>query len=355
MKERITEVYAAIQPGQEVQDRIWHRMEAQGAAPKRKGALRRTLILAAVLVALACGGFAAWQGWRLPQPRTYEPDPEMGIYQVQTEAVYTQEQLPQGSQQPQGGQLEDGDFLNQAVAVLEAVGLEDVDKSRMRLVRQENLAYGRQEVQVFFENDALRTSVKLDASFGHLLSISSIDWLEESPVTDRDPALLAREYYEKLPVRQDYVQMDGAEVYDEQYWSYSFCREVQPGLYSCYEMVRISVNPVSGRLVGCNVFRFPLLDDHGHNDTPLSREEAIAAARQVEKVNLTEYELESAEVAVVLPNWFFTEYMDGNLQYADVSRIGWVIRYTKPASQWGEQVELWIDYYTGQLLGGDMV
>lgn len=354
MKEKIKKAYDQICPEEEVQERIWHELEAQLTFPESRKTGRRLLILAAAAAVLGCGAFAAYQQWRLPEPQHYEPDPDGGIYSVQTEEFYSDDQLPTQELSQETEVLEDSYFLDQAVLVLQLAGLEDVDTSQMKLVRQEHLAYGRQEAEVFFENDEIHTSVKFDASFGHLLSLSSIDWEEDVRQTDRPPEELAREYYEKLPVQQGYVQMEEPERYDEQYWSYSFCREVEPGLYSYYEMVRISVNPVSGRLVGCNVFHFPLLDDHGPEDVPLSREEAMELARQVEKVDLTGYVLESAEVAVVLPNWFFTEYMDGNLQYSDVSRLGWVLNYTKPDSEFADEITVWIDFYSGEVLGGGM-
>lgn len=354
MKQKIQNAYNAIRPQPQVQERIWASLEKQAhhCPPKRTG--RKLLILAAAVSILACSGFAAYQLWHLPEPEHYETDPENGIYSIETEHLYSNEGVQTEAAFAETAAPDDAFFLAQAVQVLQAAGLEDVDTSLMRLVRQENLIYSRQEAEVFFENDAVKTSVKFDASFGHLLSLSSIDWLEEAESTDRDPGALAREYYEKLPVAQGYVLMDAVEQYDEQYWSYSFCKEVQPGLFSYYEMVRIAVNPVSGRLVGCNVFHFPLLDDHRAEDIPLTRQEAIAIAESMEKVDLTQYVLQSAQVSVVLPNWWFTQYMDGNLQYADVSRLGWVLDYSKPDSEFADEVTIWIDYYTGEVLGGGM-
>ena len=352
MKEKIQNAYNIIRPEAGVQERIWANLEKQVdfAQPKRVG--RKLLIFAAAAAILACGGFAVYQAWRLPEPEHYEPDPEGGIYNVQTEILYEYEDAQTEGQDT--SEPEDAYFLAQAVQILQAVGLEDVDTSLMRLVRQENLIYGRQEAEVFFENDTVRTSVKFDASFGHLLSLSSIDWLIESEPTDRDPGELAQEYYEKLPVVQGYVRMEQVEEYDEQYWSYSFCKEVQPGLFSYYEMVRIAVNPVSGRLVGCNVFYFPLLDDHRAEDVPLTQEQAIAAAQGLDQIDVTKYELESCQVEVVHPNWWFTQYMDGDLQYSEISRLAWVLHYTKPDSEFAEEAAVWIDYYTGEVLGGGM-
>lgn len=353
--EKICRAYDTIGPDQQVQERILAAIEEKVEFSAARPSGRRLLLIAAavaLLASLAAGGYAAYQAWRLPEPQGYELDPENGVYSVQTEAVYQREALE--TTQPQEDQtLDDGDFMAQAVRVLEAIGLTDVDTSVMRVVRQENLAYGREEARVYFENDLVNTSVKFDASFGHLLSITSIDWVDDGQTTDRSPEELAQYYYENLPVQQGYTRMEEPERYDEQYWSYSFCREVEPGLYSYYEMVRISVNPMSGRLVGCNVFYFPLLDDHGQGDVPLTQEEAEDAAWSVEALDLSGYTLESAQVEVVLPNWMFTEYMDGNLQYSDVSRLAWVLRYCNEASEFADEKWIYIDCYTGELLGGD--
>lgn len=354
MKRRIQNAYDAIAPGSGVQERIWENLEKQAQTASASCWGRKLLILGAAAAIFACGGIAAYQGWHLSEPKQYEPDPEMGIYSIQTEQTYHYEQAQMEQTTPDERQWSDTDFIQAAVQILHTAGLEEIDTSLMRVVRQENLLYGRQEAEVFFENEAVKTSVTFDASFGHLLSLSSIDWQEDAVAASQDPGKLAQEYYEKLPVAQGYVRMEQVEQYDDQYWSYSFCKEVQPGLFSYYEMVRISVNPVSGRLVGCNVFSFPLLDDHGAEDVPLREADAIAAAEQLEMIDLTDYVLESARVQVVLPNWWFTEYMDGDLQYSDVSRLGWVLNYTKPDSEFADEITVWIDYYSGEVLGGGM-
>lgn len=354
MKRRIQNAYDAIAPGSEVQERIWENLEKQTRTASSSGWGRKILILGAAAAIFACGGIAAYQGWHLPEPKQYEPDPEMGIYSIQTEQTYQYDGEEPEQTGPAGAQLEDRDFIQKAVQILHTAGLEDIDTGLMRVVRQENLLYGRQEAEVFFENEAVKTSVTFDAAFGHLLSLSSIDWQADEAAASQDPGALAQEYYEKLPVAQGYVRMEQVEQYDDQYWSYSFCKEVQPGLFSYYEMVRISVNPVSGRLVGCNVFHFPLLDDHGAEDTPLKESDAIAVAEDLDKIDLRDYVLESARVQVVLPNWWFTEYMDGDLQYSDVSRLGWVLNYTKPDSEFADEITVWIDYYSGEVLGGGM-
>lgn len=352
MKEKIQKAYNSIRPETGEQERIWANLEEQLQYTRPHRAGRKLLILAAAVAIMACGGLAAYQTWHLPEPERYEPDPQTGIYSLQTESLYQYKDVQTEGQEP--SELGDAYFLAQAVQVLHIAGLEDVDTSLMRLVRQENLIYGRQEAEVFFENDEIRTSVKFDAAFGHLLSLSSIDWLTQTDPTEGDPGELAQEYYGKLPVEQGFVRMEAVEKYDDQYWTYSFCKEVQPGLFSYYEMVRISVNPVSGRLVGCSVFCFPLLDDHGAEDIPLTMEQAVAAAQSMDQIDLTQYVLESCRVEVVLPNWWFTQYMDEDLQYSDVSRLGWVLCYTKPNSEFADEVTVWVDYYTGEILGGGM-
>ena len=120
------------------------------------------------------------------------------------------------------------------------------------------------------------------------------------------------------------------EKYDEQYWTYDFCREVEPGLYSWYECVRISINPVSGELEGCHVFYVPLLDDHQEGDQPLTEAQAldVVRARGFDPDHCKELRIRKV---VETPNWIFS---DQNTE-ANV-------------------IFILVDYYTGEILGGDM-
>lgn len=339
----------------------------------------------AIFIAIGTVGYAAYQKWKLPKPTSY--DGSNGIYQIETEALYSSSELGQndashssdndstltsdsdassasnsyanGSQESAQVQnqkeLTDQYFVQQAASVLEVAGLTDVDSTTMRVVRQENLYYGRKEAEVFFENNSIKTSVKFNAQTGKFLGLTSIDWQEEDDTvcTSQEEAdALARFYYEKLPVEQGY-EMTECEKYDEQYWSYEFCRKVKEGLYNPYEMVRISINPESGRITGCNVFYMPLLDDHEAGDQPLTQEEAVVIAQSIEELDFSNYQLENAQADIVLPNWWFTEYSDADLQVSEVSRLAWTLTYNNPNSEFADTVKIYVDYYTGEVLGGD--
>lgn len=343
--QRFSQSYDNIQPNEGVYDEILDTIKAQTG--KKKGKMgRKLLILAAAAAILTTVTLGGYELWRLPQPKAYEGD----AYEQQTESVYHQEQLDETEPEPLG----DVFFIQKAVDILKTAGLQDINTETMRVVRQQNQLYDRQEAEVFFENSDVKTSVNFNATDGELLSLSSIDWLEEGEPIDEDPEALARAYYEKLPVQQGYV-VTGCEKYDEQYWSYSFCREIEGGLYNSYEMVRVAVNPVNGRLVGCNVFNFPLLDDHRPEDVPLTQKQAEDVAHQRLGKTIESHELESAELQAVLPNWWFTEDMGGNLRYSPVSRLGWVLHYADYPDD-DEEIEthtiVYVDYYTGEILGG---
>jgi hypothetical protein len=183
-----------------------------------------------------------------------------------------------------------------------------------------------------------------------------IDWqLEEntSCSTDADAAKLAQRFYEALPVEQGYA-LTHVEKYDGQYWSYEYCREVEPGIFNQYEMVRVAINPVSGRLTGCTVFYVPLLDDHAPGQERITQEQAEQIVldnipKEVEGMNMTQ-----AETRIVFPNWIYTEYGSlPNRRASEVTRWAWVLVYEKENSEFTEQIRVYVDCYTGEILGGD--
>ncbi len=359
----IVSAYDHVQPEDAVYDRILnqvqHRLSTERIT-RRQLRLRRSILLAAGLtlfIALSTITTATYRQWRLPQPSTYS-SPDGGNLDIHREETYrydpenTDFTEPTTASQP----WTDQQFIREAVSVLKLAGLEDVDTRELSVRRQSNLYYNREEAEVFFLNDEIRTTVKFHAQTGALLSLSSTDYTTDTaPVcqTEAEAEVLAKDYYSRLPVPQTYV-LTGCEQYDEQYWSYSFCREVMDGLYSYYEMVRISVNPVSGRLTGCHVFSIPLLDDHSPEDVPLTQEEAESIALSLTGVNLQGRILESAAVEVVHPNYFFTGLISPNLESCAVTRLGWRLVYTNPDSFFADKVTVFIDLYTGELLGGDM-
>lgn len=351
MKEEIRRAYDAVQPDEAVYDRILAGVKQ--AKPRKSGAVLRRVVGAAACIAILAGlsavAVAAYHRWMLPEPETYTPDPENGAFYIHETVEYTS--IPET--------VPDGAFLAKAAQVLEQVGLTDVDQSRMTVTRQEHLFWAREEVEVLYAQDEQHTSLRFDAETGYLLHLDSIDWIDNAQGASceniEQAIALAEDYYAKLPVPQGYEYTDCTE-YDEQYWSLEFCRNLGDGLYNAYEMVRIGLNPVSGRLTGVNVFYVPLLDDHEPGDEPLTQAQAEEIVRSSGKLNLTDRELTKAEIAVVLPNWFFTDSAGdlANARASDVTRLAWRLVYENPGSEFADIVEIHVDLYTGEILGGEM-
>ncbi len=353
---KLVQSYDRCLPDEAEQARLLQRIYASKKRPR----IGRKLLLAAaciaLLAALTVTGFAAYEKWRLPAPEPYQPG-NQGIRDVHETQVYGSEALETEQPTEAGGELTDADFLRMAKSLLETVGLTDVDMEQMTVSRMTALLYDREEVEVKFTNDRWNTEMRFMAKTGQLVSFFSIDIAPENTApldNDATAEALAKKYYESLPVPQGY-DIIGCEEYDEQYRSYSFAREVTPGVYNPYELVRVAINPLTGRLTGCNVFDFPLLDDHAPDDAPLTQAQAEQVAQSCKNISLEGYELTGAEVQIVLPNWSFTDYDTADIRYAEVSRYAWVLTYEVPDAEFATITKVFVDLYTGEILGGDCV
>ena len=354
---RIYDAYESIGPEDGTFDAILQGIEEKAGETTqvRRNPFRQVVLVAACLgliAAISGVGYAAYQKWRLPVPESYEPG-EMGNLNIHSETDYTGEVVgnPEDAKP-----LTDEYFISKAVEILSSVGLTEVDTDAMTVSRQEHMYWDREEAEVYFVEAEPATRVTFDGDTGQFLNLTGIEWSEEAGQaceTKEEAEALAKEYYELLPVAQGYVLQSCTE-YDEQYWSYDFCREVLEGIYSSYECVRIGLNPKTGKLNLCNVFYTPLLDDHEPGDEPLTQAEAEAIALNCEHVNLGKYTLQEADVNVVLPNWAFTEYAGINNKASKVTRLSWVLTYENTDSEFADIVTINIDYYTGEILGGDM-
>jgi len=379
--ERIIRAYAQKKPDAYTQDKILLSVLRHNNASDKKEEqsvmkqkhILRTMAIAVIslsaLAALAIGGNAAYKAWSLPEPTTYEPADDGGVYDITSTTEYTSDILTEPTSEPEIGTSPepqaptDKELVASAVKILESVGLSDVSTDSMKVSRQTNLSYGREEVEVSFTQSEITTSLTFHASTGKLLHMNSIDYTGVTGV-DSEKAQsaeeMARYYYSVLPVEQGYDLIDHVE-YDDEYYSYEFCRKISDDLYNAYEMVRIGVNPQTGRLCGANIFCFPLLDDHQESDVALTKENALAvlaASDQTARLVSADtcYELKSAEIRIVLPNWIFSEQDDGNInrQYSEITRYAWSLTFENPASEFADEVYVYVDLYTGEILGGDM-
>ncbi|MCQ2446696.1 MAG: hypothetical protein MJ141_07435 [Clostridia bacterium] len=371
--EKIVRAYDAVVPDEMEKERIFRKVMRGGSAAsseKRifKGRKPRrvaltALITAALLSTLAVGGYAAAKKWSLPDPVPMgEGNDGFGSYEIHQTTTYGEEVLTSAEdpgETEEGEELDDVWFIREAIKILEAVGIEDISTDEMTVTRQNNLSYDREEAEVGFVAEDIGTTVTFHAKTGALLRISSIETFELEPLakvsSDEEAEACARGYMEKLPVPQGY-NLSGIEKYDEGFWSLDFSHEVEPGVFNVYEMVRIAINPQNGRMQNLVVFNFPLIDDHDESDAPLTQEEAVAIGAAEAFTGSWEdtYTLAKAEVEIVLPNWMFTDRMIIDAQYAENTRYAWVLQFENHEGIFDEIVRVWVDLYTGEVLGGDM-
>lgn len=358
--DKIINAYDGIAPDAQTLAQVFERTKEAAEVPqKKRPALRRKLLIAAACIAAVAAlsgiGYGVYNRWHLPEPETYPFNPN-GAWDVHETADLTMESIPDATDTEP---LSDEYFAARAKEILTLVGQEARVSSRIKITRQEHLHWAREEVAVTFSEDGLSpVEVTFDAEDGTLLRLSGFEWkLEEAAPcqTKQEAEALATRYYETLPVPQGYVLCSCTE-YDEAYWSFDFCRDVGGGIYSYYEDVRIGIDPQTGTLNGCVVFYVPLLDDHQPGDEPLTQTQAQEIAGALDELDTERYTLRSAEVGVVLPNWWFTEQLptDGEPRASTVSRLAWTLVYEDTSSEFADEVWVYIDYYTGEVLGGDM-
>ncbi len=371
--DKIVRAYDAVQPSEAQKEQMLQAILSQTAAPatkaKRRRPIGRVLLIAAVLLAAAITALAgrSMKKWSLPAPTTYEPAADGSIYDVHETAQYPDTTQPEDTTNPAGAAENPSEtvsaaptneaLIQSAKDILSAAGLNAVDTSAAEVTRQENLHYDREEAEVFFTQNTPPVSVKFSAATGALLSLSCFDDQRDTsaaPVcaTDADAEALARRCYEALPVTQGYV-LAASSKFDDEYWSYDFSRLVADGLYNPYETVRITINRLTGCLTLCNVFDFPLLDDHESGEEMLTQAEAADAAIRCGAV-LDGSVPTGAELGCVLPNWFGTDdTWSGNVQAAKVSRLAWTLTYEDTSGTCTTATVVYIDAYTGEHLGGD--
>ena len=71
------------------------------------------------------------------------------------------------------------------------------------------------------------------------------------------------------------------------------------------------------------------------------------------------YEI-SAEPEIVLPNYIYSDYQDEsagykNYAYPSVSRLAWTVVFSKDNELFKDRKKVYVDLYTGQILGGDQM
>ncbi len=367
-----------------------------GRSPRRLGRTALALLAAAALLTLGVlGAVATYSRWHMPaQGETYHGDvietTRVTHYPVPAESMDPEEEEP----------LTDQWFITQAAAVLTAVNKEDTQATQLKLTRQINQRWDREEVVVSYL-DGLRGDVTFDAQSGYLIGVTA--WDRElpqngTPMSDAEALDIARSYYDALPYARGY-EFQYVEKFDDNAWMFEFGKPIEVELWgevttllSAYEQVRIIIDPCVGTFQGSNCFYVPLLDDHAPEDQPLTREEALAILFEISP-DLKDYDLVSAQVAVCLPEpgglipsaargktpdadrtetTETTERQDIDFDNIDpdklqeledrlnfraypLTRLGWAFKfkYQPEGSPYESGVHVCVDLYTGEVLNWD--
>ena len=376
INEKILHAYDAAAPDSGAEERIWktfcqkadsqafngqHQTPA-GSFPARKDSIiiharkdrpvLRWALSAAACIAVVIVIFSVapgiYQKWFQPNPAS--SGPETGISLGHSESnfpVLTDSETDNHA--PAEGSM-DSYCIQRAMDILHSAGRKDYTPDSVTVQHLgKSLSEHRDEIIVSCQADGEEISVYFDAEDGVFLKITGYDWIESdnSPCVDEeDAAALATRFYESLPVEQGY-KIARCNQYDEACWDYDFCREVEPGLYSWCECVRIRINPETGEAKFHKAFYVPLLDDHQPEDIPLTEAEALEAAgfhSQLEQ-NLDVWESVTIKKAVEIP------YSDEPAKCPGISRICWKIEYHEKESEdyiAGGGVKH-VDYYTGEV------
>ncbi len=353
-------------------------LQAERPPVRRRRGLRFGLLLAAAVALIGVVSALAVQRWHRPQAQTYTGD----TVKVQSQTDYVERtdgsyEAVDGAaaEQTEDTARNDAFFLREAVRVLRLLGVEKEEQT-LHLQRELEERWNREQVRVSFPTeDGDEASVLFDAQSGYLIGVSTYHWaeMEQQPMDEAQALQTAQAWYELLPYPQGY-EYTAVNQFDEGAWMYMFGRNVtvsiageQLTLVNDYEQVRITIDPRDGSFLMSNCFYVPLLDDHAPEDQPLGREEAIRLAQSVYARSLEDWQA-SAEYAIVLPNTFYDARESSTEPRAerayDVTRLAWVVTFstteevldeqTGEVIRWESARKVYVDLYTGEILGGDM-
>lgn len=240
-------------------------------------------------------------------------------------------------------QFSEADFKEKAIEVFAVAGYTDCDVDNFVISEITDNLTDKTVVEIAWEHEEGFPQCRFFKETGQFKSLFNTKWSENTTavVQTMDEAMaLATELYEALPVEQGYVYQT-YEIYDEQYWSFYFYKEVAPDVYSPYEAVTLSINPVTGQLANAVQFCFPLQVEYDPTRTALSLEDAEEIAQSYERVDISQHTLESARIGVTMSQAYDEPY----------SNLVWVLTYDRfNAEGFDNKIQLSIDLYTGDVL-----
>ncbi len=240
-------------------------------------------------------------------------------------------------------QFSEADFREKAIEVFAIAGYTDCDVDNFVISEVTDNLTEKTLLEIAWECEGCSPQCRFFKETGQFKSLFNTKWSENTTavVQTMDEAIaLATELYEALPVEQGYVYQT-YEIYDEQHWSFYFYKEVAPDVYSPYEAVTLSINPVTGQLANAVQFCFPLQTEYDPTRTALSLEEAEEIAQSYERIDISQHTLESARIGVFMSQTYEEPY----------SKLAWVLTYDCYNEEgFDNKIQLKIDLYTGEVL-----
>ena len=256
-------------------------------------------------------------------------------------------------------------FIGQAAVILKTVNKWDIDVDQLVVARAFNKADEREEVSVMLRGDGQKSTATFDADTGDFLGASTFDkvYTDNTLMSTEDALRCAEEFYRSLPYPQGY-EFSYLSRFDDHGWTYSFSRAVtvEVGgtthkLLSDYEQVRITIDPCSGSFEMCNSFSYPLLDDHGPDQNPVTADEAMELAVKSGMVSGITAENTTAELVICRPNPGVMSVYNGTEQGSivgfknyPITRLAWQLHCKYDYGFARGSFKVFVDLYTGEVL-----
>lgn len=256
-------------------------------------------------------------------------------------------------------------FIAEAAVILKTVNKWDIDAEQLIVKRSINKADEREEVSVMLRGDGQKSTATFNADTGDFLGASTFDkvYLDNTLMSTEDALKCAEEFYKSLPYPQGY-EFSHLTRFDDHGWTYSFSRAVtvEAGgtthkLLSDYEQVRITIDPCSGSFEMCNSFSYPLLDDHGPDQNPVTADEAMELAVKSGMVSGITAENTTAELVICRPNPGVMSVYNGTEQGSivgfknyPITRIAWQLHCKYDYGFARGSFKVFVDLYTGEVL-----
>lgn len=190
--------------------------------------------------------------------------------------------------------------------------------------------------------------------------IYTADSLGNAPInTPTEAVERARAYYNwGLPFPTNYDMVSAQRQGDVWFVTYHRTARLKnlPKLRSDSQKVVLQISALDGEMIQADCFDLPLIQS-GTDQNPIEKELAVKFADQALSQNgIQGYVVQDATSAIVEPNFIFTKRADGSAYepVCHLSRAVWLVSYLPQDKSQPGTISVYVDAYTGQVLGGTL-